>query len=182
MQFSDGSAEIELRLRLGSLEIQSSKDIFVDADGTCLTVRVNRSGSFITLIETNQLFDKIKPTETIWFVMLNPFESVCWCFCFFSFRCFMMKKKMGFLILFFFWMISNRYIDEDQLVINLKKQDPELKWPDIVESWESLTAGSMQLLKGTSIYLVGDSTEVNEKVALELAVGLGYSTFFLLCF
>lgn len=77
---------------------------------------------------------------------------------------------------------SNRYIDEDQLVINLKKQDPELKWPDIVESWESLTAGSMQLLKGTSIFLVGDSTEVNEKVALELAVGLGYSTFFLLCF
>ncbi|XP_006471517.2 probable inactive shikimate kinase like 2, chloroplastic isoform X2 [Citrus sinensis] len=132
-EFSDGSAEIELRLQLGSLEIQSSKDIFVDADGTCLTVRVNRSGSFITLIETNQLFDKIKPTETIW------------------------------------------YIDEDQLVINLKKQDPELKWPDIVESWESLTAGSMQLLKGTSIFLVGDSTEVNEKVALELAVGLGYT-------
>lgn len=94
----------------------------------------------------------------------------------------MMKKKMGFLILFFFWMISNRYIDEDQLVINLKKQDPELKWPDIVESWESLTAGSMQLLKGTSIYLVGDSTEVNEKVAHELAVGLGYSMDFLLCF
>lgn len=73
-----------------------------------------------------------------------------------------------------------RYMDEDQLVINLKKQDPELKWPDIVESWESLTAGSMQLLKGTSIYLVGDSTEVNEKVARELAVGLGYSTLFLL--
>lgn len=118
---------------MGSQEIQSSKDIFVDADGTCLTVRVNRSGSFITLIETNQLFDKIKPAETIW------------------------------------------YIDEDQLVINLKKQDPELKWPDIVESWESLTAGSMQLLKGTSIYLVGDSTEVNEKVARELAVGLGYT-------
>lgn len=102
MQFSDGSAEIELRLQLGSLEIQRSKDIFVDADGTCLTVRVNRSGSFITLIETNQLFDKIKPTETIWFVTLNPFESVCWCFCFFSFRCIMMKKKMGFLILLFF--------------------------------------------------------------------------------
>lgn len=68
----------------------------------------------------------------------------------------------------------NRYIDDDELVINLKKQDPELKWPDIVESWESLTAGSMQLLKGTSIYLVGNSTEINEKVACELAVGLGY--------
>lgn len=92
------------------------------------------------------------------------------------------EKENGVHYSFFFWMISNRYIDEDQLVINLKKQDPELKWPDIVESWESLTAGSMQLLKGTSIYLVGDSTEVNEKVAHELAVGLGYSMDFLLCF
>jgi hypothetical protein len=61
----------------------------------------------------------------------------------------------------------------------MKKQDPELKWPDIVESWESLTAGSMQLLKGTSIYLVGDSTEINDKVARELAVGLGYTSIFL---
>lgn len=69
----------------------------------------------------------------------------------------------------------DRYIDDDELVINLKKQDPELKWPDIVESWESLTAASTQLLKGTSIYLVGDSTEINHKVARELAVGLGYS-------
>ena len=68
----------------------------------------------------------------------------------------------------------NRYIDEDQLVINLKKQDPDLKWPDIMESWESLSAGSMQLLKGTSIYIVGDSTDVNQKVARELAVALGY--------
>lgn len=75
--------------------------------------------------------------------------------------------------------VLNRYIDDDQLVINLKKQDPELKWPDVVESWESLAAGSMQLLKGTSIYLVGDSTEINEKVARELAVGLGYSFIFL---
>jgi hypothetical protein len=68
----------------------------------------------------------------------------------------------------------NRYIDEDQLVINLKKQDPDLKWPDIVESWESLTMASTQLLQGTSIYIVGDSTEINQKVARELAVGLGY--------
>ncbi|KAL2545449.1 putative inactive shikimate kinase like 2 [Forsythia ovata] len=67
------------------------------------------------------------------------------------------------------------YIDDDQLVINLKKQDPELKWPDIMESWESLTAGVAQLLKGTSIYLVGESTDINHKVARELAVGLGYT-------
>lgn len=74
----------------------------------------------------------------------------------------------------------NRYIDEDQLVINLKKRDSDLKWPDIVESWESLTAGSTQLLKGTSIYLIGDSTDINQKVAHELAVGLGYGVFYFL--
>ena len=70
--------------------------------------------------------------------------------------------------------VLSRFIDDDQLVINMKKQDPDLKWPDIVESWESLTAGSMQLLKGASIFLVGDSTEINQKVARQLAVGLGY--------
>ncbi|KAK4420329.1 putative inactive shikimate kinase like 2, chloroplastic [Sesamum alatum] len=67
------------------------------------------------------------------------------------------------------------YIDEAQLVVNLKKQDPELKWPDIMESWESLTTGVMQLLKGTSVFLVGESTEINHKIARELAVGLGYT-------
>ncbi|KAM3397228.1 putative inactive shikimate kinase like 2, chloroplastic [Capsicum galapagoense] len=67
------------------------------------------------------------------------------------------------------------YIDEDQLVISLKKQNSELKWPDIVESWESLSAGITQLLRGTSIYLVGESTEINQRIARELAVGLGYT-------
>ncbi|KAK4389696.1 putative inactive shikimate kinase like 2, chloroplastic [Sesamum angolense] len=67
------------------------------------------------------------------------------------------------------------YIDDAQLVVNLKKQDPELKWPDIMESWESLTTGVMQLLKGTSVFLVGESTEINHKIARELAVGLGYT-------
>lgn len=67
------------------------------------------------------------------------------------------------------------YIDDTQLVVNLKKQDPELKWHDIVESWESLTAGLVQLLKGTSIFLVGESTDTNNKIARELAVGLGYT-------
>ncbi|XP_008238176.1 PREDICTED: probable inactive shikimate kinase like 2, chloroplastic [Prunus mume] len=132
-EFLDGSSEVELRLQLGGQNIQSTRDIFVDANGTSLTIKVQHSGSLITLMETNHLFDKIKPAETIW------------------------------------------YIDDDELVINLKKQDPELKWPDIMESWESLTLGSMQLLKGASIYIVGDSTEINQKVAQELAVGLGYT-------
>ncbi|KAJ6415508.1 SHIKIMATE KINASE [Salix viminalis] len=132
-EFSDSSSEVELRLSLVGLDVQSSKDIFVDADGTSLVVQVQHSGSHITLIETNKMFEKIRTAETIWF------------------------------------------IDDDQLVISMKKQDPDLKWPDIVESWESLTAGSMQLLKGASIFLVGDSTEINQKVARELAVGLGYT-------
>ncbi|CAA2979962.1 probable inactive shikimate kinase like 2, chloroplastic [Olea europaea subsp. europaea] len=62
------------------------------------------------------------------------------------------------------------YIDDDQLVVNLKKQDPELKWPDIMESWESLIVGVAQLLRGTSIYLARESTEINHKIARELAV------------
>ncbi|XP_038892435.1 probable inactive shikimate kinase like 2, chloroplastic [Benincasa hispida] len=132
-EFTDSSSEVELRLQLGTQDIRSSKDVYVDANETSLTIRVQRLGSIITLLETKQLFEKIKPAETIW------------------------------------------YIDEDQLVINLKKHDPDLKWPDIVESWESLTAGSTQLLKGTSIFLIGDSTDINQKVAHELAVGLGYT-------
>ncbi|TXG54200.1 hypothetical protein EZV62_019456 [Acer yangbiense] len=130
---SHPNKELYKRLNRTGEDIQSFKDVFVDAHGSSLTVRLKRFGSLLTLIETHQLFDKIKPSETIW------------------------------------------YIDDDQLVINMKKQDPELKWPDIVESWESLTAGSMQLFKGTSIYLVGDSTEINDKVARELAIGLGYT-------
>lgn len=65
-------------------------------------------------------------------------------------------------------------LDDDQLVVNLKKQDPDVKWPDITETWESLTVGVLQLLKGASIYLVGESSEINYKVSRELAVGLGY--------
>lgn len=70
MQFSDGPTEVELKFPLGSHEYQSSKDIFVDADGTSLIVRLQASGSFTTLIETNRLFDKIKPAETIWFAIM----------------------------------------------------------------------------------------------------------------
>ncbi|KAF8380741.1 hypothetical protein HHK36_028231 [Tetracentron sinense] len=132
-EFSDGFPEVELRLQLGGRYIQSSRDIFVDADESSLKIKVQCAGSLMTLIEINNLYEKIKPAETIW------------------------------------------YIDEDQLVVNLKKHDPDLKWPDVVESWESLTIGIRQLLKGTSIYIVGNSTEINQKVARELAVGLGYT-------
>ncbi|XP_076898395.1 putative inactive shikimate kinase like 2, chloroplastic isoform X2 [Bidens hawaiensis] len=66
-------------------------------------------------------------------------------------------------------------LDDDQLVVNLKKQDPDVKWPDIMETWESLTVGVAQLLKGTSVYLVGESSEINYRASRELAVGLGYT-------
>uniref|UniRef100_K7L1W4 sucrose synthase n=1 Tax=Glycine max TaxID=3847 RepID=K7L1W4_SOYBN len=111
---------MELRLNIGGLDVRSSRDISVDTNDTSLAI-ILRPGSPITLIETNPLFDRVKSSETIW------------------------------------------YIDDDQLVVNFKKQDPDLRWPDIMESWESLIAGSPQLLEGTSIYLVGDSTEINQK-------------------
>nr|XP_009389081.1 PREDICTED: probable inactive shikimate kinase like 2, chloroplastic [Musa acuminata subsp. malaccensis] len=134
-EFSDGDADVELRLDISKLDIMSPSDIFVDMDETSLLVRVKASGTLITLMEANCLFERIKPSETIW------------------------------------------YIDEDQLVVNLKKCDRDLKWPDVMESWESLTKGILQLLKGTSIYIVGDSTEINEKVGSELATGIGYIPF-----
>lgn len=76
MQFSDSSSEVELRLSLVGLDIQSSRDIFVDADGTSLVVQVQHSGSHITLIETNKMFEKIKPAETIWFVAQKYMDSI----------------------------------------------------------------------------------------------------------
>lgn len=72
----------------------------------------------------------------------------------------------------------NRYIDEDQLVVNMKKVDNEMKWPDLMESWDSLTEGIVTLLKGTSIFIVGNSTEINQKVANKLASGIGYTLLF----
>ena len=58
-------------------------------------------------------------------------------------------------------------------MVNLKKVEQELKWPDIDESWESLTAGITQLLTGISIHIVGDSTDLNDAVAKEIAEGIG---------
>ncbi|XP_010693320.2 probable inactive shikimate kinase like 2, chloroplastic isoform X1 [Beta vulgaris subsp. vulgaris] len=133
LKFCDGTSDVELRLFLRGMRVQSSKDIHVDADEGSLVIKIKQSEGVATLMETKQLYGKIKPAETIW------------------------------------------YLDDDELVINLRKQDQELKWPDIVESWESLNIGVLQLLKGTSICLVGNSSEINQKVAQELAVGLGYT-------
>jgi hypothetical protein len=71
MQFFDNASEMELKLNIGSMDIRSTKDILVDANDTSLTIKVLRSESPITLIETNPLFDRIKPSETIWFVQIK---------------------------------------------------------------------------------------------------------------
>lgn len=74
MQFSDGSSEVELRIQVGGEDIRNTRDVTVEANHTTLAVRVKRLGSSITLIETNNLFDKIKPDETIWFVQLKAYN------------------------------------------------------------------------------------------------------------
>uniref|UniRef100_A0A0D9XMW8 CS domain-containing protein n=1 Tax=Leersia perrieri TaxID=77586 RepID=A0A0D9XMW8_9ORYZ len=131
-EFTDGNGEVELRLDIGKLGIENSRDVFVDVDDTSLLVRAKSDGTLQTLINVKQLYDRIKSSETIWF------------------------------------------IDEDQLVVNLKKVEHELKWPDIDESWQSLTSGITQLLTGISIHIVGDATDINEAVAKEIAEGIGY--------
>lgn len=74
MQFSDGGSEMELRLHIGDMDITNTGDICVDADDTALSITVLRSGgSPITLIRINSLFDRIKPSETIWFVLIENY-------------------------------------------------------------------------------------------------------------
>ncbi|PKU77237.1 putative inactive shikimate kinase like 2, chloroplastic [Dendrobium catenatum] len=119
-EFFDGGTDVELRLHISALGVESSSDIFVDVDDCSLLIRVKASES---------------------------------------------EKFL-------------RYIDEDQLVVNLKKREAELKWPDVMESWESLILAAPQLLKGTSIYVIGQSTEINQEVAKVLAVGIGYTPLF----
>jgi hypothetical protein len=60
--------------------------------------------------------------------------------------------------------------------------DNDVKWPSLEEAWASLTVGVSQLLKGTSVYIVGGSSEVNWAVAKELALGLEYVILTILSF
>jgi hypothetical protein len=70
------------------------------------------------------------------------------------------------------------YVDDNEIILSLKKMDTDLKWPALLEGWTSLTTGVSELLKGTSIYVVGASTTINWAVAKELATGLGMSLKF----
>jgi hypothetical protein len=139
---------VELRLDIRKLGIEISKDVFVDVDDTSLLIRAKSDGTLKTLINATTLFDRIKASETIWYALVVYWYSlICKTFpC--SHQC-------------------HRFIDEDQLVVNLKKVEQELKWPDRDESWESLTSGIAQILTGISIHIVGDSTDINEAVAKE---------------
>lgn len=65
-----------------------------------------------------------------------------------------------------------RFVDETEVVLSLQKADKEQLWPDLVQAWEALAKGVASQLKGASVYIVGDSTEVNRSVAQELAAGL----------
>ncbi len=75
-------------------------------------------------------------------------------------------------------MCGGRYVDDNEIILSLKKMDTDLKWPALLEGWTSLTTGVSELLKGTSIYVVGASTTINWAVAKELATGLGYVFLF----
>lgn len=67
-QFFDNTAEVELKLDIGKLDVTKSSDIFVHVDESSLLVRVKASGTLITLMEVNCFFERIKPSETIWLV------------------------------------------------------------------------------------------------------------------
>lgn len=59
---------MELRLDIRKLGIESSKDVFVDVDDTSLLIRAKSDGTLKTLMNVQTLFDRIKSSETIWYV------------------------------------------------------------------------------------------------------------------
>ncbi|MCO5614828.1 hypothetical protein L7F22_069112 [Adiantum nelumboides] len=66
------------------------------------------------------------------------------------------------------------FVDEEEIVISLKKLDKGIAWPGLVEDWGTLTKGVASLLKGVPVYLVGESSGINWAVAQKLAEGLRY--------
>lgn len=80
IQFSDSGGEVELRLDIRSLNIESSSDVFVDADDTSLLIRAKSAGILKTLIDVNQLFERVKSSETIWYMLIfEPRWQNNWC-------------------------------------------------------------------------------------------------------
>ena len=59
---------MELRLDIGKLGIESSRDVFVDVDDMSLLIRAKSDGTLRTLMNVTTLFDRVKSSETIWYV------------------------------------------------------------------------------------------------------------------
>lgn len=66
---------MELRLDIQKLGIESSKDVFVDVDDTSLLIRAKSDGTLRTLVNIQTLFDRIKSSETIWYVYHSALHS-----------------------------------------------------------------------------------------------------------
>ena len=61
---------MELRLDIGKLGIESSRDVFVDVDDMSLLIRAKSDGTLRTLMNVGTLFDRVKSSETIWYVLV----------------------------------------------------------------------------------------------------------------
>ena len=61
---------MELRLDIQKLGIGSSRDVFVDVDDTSLLIRAKSDETLRTLMNVQTLFDRIKSSETIWYVSI----------------------------------------------------------------------------------------------------------------
>lgn len=68
LQFSDSATELELRIPLKEEAVRYSEGILVDADESSLIIKFRSHSSVQTLMEVGNLYDKIKPSETIWLV------------------------------------------------------------------------------------------------------------------
>lgn len=66
------------------------------------------------------------------------------------------------------------FLDEEEIVINMRKVNKNLNWPDLIEATSSLGRGVGSMLKSCSINVVGESSEANWKLAKELSLLLEY--------
>lgn len=53
-------------------DIKSSRDLFLDVNESTLSINFKSSGLLVPLLETIDLYERIKPSETIWYVKLMP--------------------------------------------------------------------------------------------------------------
>lgn len=65
----DGVTDVELKMDFGDRDVLGPKDIIVDVDELSLKIEFRTSEGFVTVMETNNLYGRIKPSETIWFVL-----------------------------------------------------------------------------------------------------------------